>query len=644
MQLRFAVIFAGAMLAAGCAAPRQNLEIEPAQLVKAKNAERDPLATGIYFDETDRSIYIKCKDAPAITVIDNYFNKRRLNYSISAHSLNLFSDNANLTICDGCENGAADFAGKKQMKFETLEAFFQYLTDKLSKIPPGSASKTGCYPLVCRDDVLDKDAFVGKVLKGDDPVSVSIREDIRFSNAQADQGAAKSDDERVLQTILEILNDKIRNTNLYLDYRRRLTAYKIELPNSLREQLKADADLNFLPPGETVDTRISAVNRYLIDQVYLNELKRSSRIGYRFTGDGVDFYDVNSLYKDPSARIFKKIFINSVIASDVQSRLNELFPLDPQSSNKIVTLPQQNALVVMAKEDTVQQINRVIWAIDTKYDSVMVETKVFEYIDAISNQIGAAVEYSATNRGGETYGFNFFDKGLDTLVMPTFRFVAEKTKDEIKERILSNLALHASKDVVRITAEPRLVLEPGAAASVELMTTKYILTNPAVAASGAMEKIPTGIKFTLTPTILTDKRILLTVELEQSEFIVTDDKRIVQATSNNRIKTSVIANNGELFSIGGIKAKRTSKRRSGIPWLKDLPGAFGYLFGAEEIVNTDVTIEFMIRPTIKFSDEASRGILRGVLEKDEQVLQVLEHDPDDFSKDIKAAVEAGRKK
>lgn len=73
--------------------------------------------------------------------------------------------------------------------------------------------------------------------------------------------------------------------------------------------------------------------------------------------------------------------------------------------------------------------------------------------------------------------------------------------------------------------------------------------------------------------------------------------------NQNIIETTLVVNDGELISIGGIYLSKENDFNSGIPLLKDIPIA-GYLFGSDSNEKSRVMIEFIIKPTIKNLTEA----------------------------------------
>lgn len=90
---------------------------------------------------------------------------------------------------------------------------------------------------------------------------------------------------------------------------------------------------------------------------------------------------------------------------------------------------------------------------------------------------------------------------------------------------------------------------------------------------------------TVTPHVLKEdgvNYILLNIHVERSSFVPDPNNTIINKTSAN---TKVVMLNGEETVIGGMFINQTTKIRTGIPFLKDLPWwVFGlrYIFGSDQ--------------------------------------------------------------
>lgn len=330
---------------------------------------------------------------------------------------------------------------------------------------------------------------------------------------------------------------------------------------------------------------------------------------------------------------FKKIFFKNITADEGLSALTELFEpeleLKRDTSAKtdsegklrkfdgdkaaVVAYRSQNALLVRSKERGVyDRLAELLPSLDSEFQLVLVETQVFEYDDSIARKIGVALDLKKGVLPDDPTKAKFqvatqFGEGIAST-LPQFFY--NFTNVDQKATLLSKLALYDREGLVRIMAEPRLTLKSGESAEVELSSKRYYIT-PGVNTPGQIQELATGIHFKVQPTVLGDGKILLKLDLRQSEFIPSNDLTAVSATNDNRISTAVIARDGELVSLGGILSKRDTKFASGLPGLRKLPGV-GFLFGSDATDGNVTRIEFMIRPIVNRVSQRNDGYVKNI--------------------------------
>jgi len=309
------------------------------------------------------------------------------------------------------------------------------------------------------------------------------------------------------------------------------------------------------------------------------------------TSDGFKF---RPQHNNLRARAFKKIFLFNLTSIEAEAQINKLFSLASDKPLRIVTIPSQNALVINEPVGLLDNIADVFYSIDADSPQVLIESRVFEYDDSINKKIGTAIQYAkkTDNNVGlavsTVFGQDLLGQIIDSLI--------SKTDTELKQAILIKLSLEGSDSGVKILAEPRLMVKPGKQSSIHLNSVKYISLTGVQTAQ--LEKINTGIDFKVTPTILSEKSILLELEIKQSEFLPRTEQGVTQRTNENKIITSIVVNDGELISLGGIYLEKADSGSNGIPYLKDIP-VLGALFGTNTVSKSRSSIEFMIRPSIK---------------------------------------------
>jgi len=397
---------------------------------------------------------------------------------------------------------------------------------------------------------------------------------------------------------------------------------------------------------------------YAIDKINTNYIPNMSKISFRWTGDGPDFFkivNVKGKYRHVQQdEIIKKFFFKSLavqedkantvdmLGSSSEEAENPLNPLQVTMENSMSTIPKtakekidsllsseeksrvkileittQNALILRGDRTIINHISNIIYSMDVEYPQVLVETKVFEYDDSLTKKIGTLMKYSKTygsaKKSTTDYEINnpFFedipyDKKNLLTSLPSFFF--KLSDPEKKMSLLTNMAMSASNGLVKILAEPRLLLKPGSRASIKLKTVKYVdSTGQEQAPDVETQSIDCGILFEITPIILAEDKIMLKIKLQQSEFLSNTEDKIVQSKMENIIDTTVVALDGQLINIGGIILNKTEASSSGIPFLKDIP-YLGRLFGSKKNFRNKVRIEFMIKPTVKFLSQKLQKI------------------------------------
>ncbi len=371
----------------------------------------------------------------------------------------------------------------------------------------------------------------------------------------------------------------------------------------------------------------------------LNTMKdgngKSISIEFESIGDGV-------VLKNSKAPEFpgsyKKVFLNNVTTKEAEEGIKRLYfareigfqvvnqgvpsiqisssgqyvpppPLTPGPTNyttfpsakiindTIVGIATQNALIIKAPLELLNLLGDIIASLDVKYPQVLIETKVFEVDDSISKKIGVALDYSKNNGASTSHGVKTLLQeglGIPEAMLPAMFF--QYTDAEKKLSLLSNLVLNDRDGLVKILAEPRIVMKPGEEAAIALTSVQYVATQGVNTSD--LKGVESGITFKITPIILNENKISLRLAIEQSEFVPNSDSKITLATNKNTIYTTVVADDGEMISIGGIETRRASKFSSGLPFLKDIP-FLGALFSSRTKDSSSTKIEFMIRPVIK---------------------------------------------
>lgn len=384
------------------------------------------------------------------------------------------------------------------------------------------------------------------------------------------------------RSVIDIIDDLGFKQRINYSILTKLPDARIRIAN--RADLKAGKDW-----GETrgkVYSSFDALKKDLL--LWMNYIQKGNNFEIIKTSAGISIVGV-----EQSSKSYMKVFLYNTSANEVKSHIDMFYSSGSKPDYSIVTLASQNALIIQAKKEVLEEISSIIIPIDSNSPQVLIEAQVFEYDDTINRLIGTSLEYI---RNGNDYKKTIktaFTEGVSNSLPNFFNTLNNTAK---KQSLLYSIAMQDRNGGVTVVAEPRVVLKPGKTAELKMETKKYVVVTGVNVSQ--LENINTGIVLKITPVILSEKTILLNLELEQSDFIPTNETDILQSINKNTVKTSVVAYDGELISIGGIYVEKKSEFDSGVPYAKDIPG-FGFLFGSQDKSSSRVMVEFMIKPTIK---------------------------------------------
>lgn len=145
--------------------------------------------------------------------------------------------------------------------------------------------------------------------------------------------------------------------------------------------------------------------------------------------------------------------------------------------------------------------------------------------------------------------------------------------------LFADLSILEANNLARVLAQPTLVALSGQSASF-LAGGEIPVPVPQSLGTISIDWKPYGVGLTLTPTVLSPRRIALKVapESSQLDFVhsITINGVTVPALTTRRADTTVELGDGESFVIGGLIDRETTSNVDKVPFLGDLPviGAF----------------------------------------------------------------------
>ncbi|WP_066267609.1 type II and III secretion system protein family protein [Hydrogenophaga palleronii] len=246
--------------------------------------------------------------------------------------------------------------------------------------------------------------------------------------------------------------------------------------------------------------------------------------------------------------------------------------------------------------------------LNVKSQTVQVEVKIVEFNKRVLKQAGLNIFSTAPNKHGFSFGvfspstlndFTFSSGGgLDTGSTSPLAQAFGLLLNFGKANIGLNLGLLEGNGLARVLAEPTLVALSGQSANF-LAGGEIPVPVAQGLGSTTIEYKPFGIGLTVSPTVLSNQRIVLKVAPEASDLDFTNAVRLngvaVPALTTRRADTTVELGDGESFVIGGLVSRTTTSSLDKVPMLGDLP-VLGAMFKRQDYQQNERELVIVVTP------------------------------------------------
>lgn len=257
--------------------------------------------------------------------------------------------------------------------------------------------------------------------------------------------------------------------------------------------------------------------------------------------------------------------------------------------------------------------------VDVRSSMVQVSVKVVEFNRSVLKQAGLNIFSTRNNSHGFSFGV-FTPSSLGKTSFASNGSITAEYNQPLaqafslllnfgKAGIGLDVGFLEGNGMARVLAEPTLTAMSGQSASF-LSGGELPVPVPQGLGSTALEFKPFGIGLTLTPTVLSNERIVLKVAPEASDLDytngITTNGVAVPAISTRRADTTVELGDGESFIIGGLVSRTTTSNADKVPLLGDLPilGSFfkqnKYQMSEKELVI--VVTPHLVKPIARGTD------------------------------------------
>lgn len=246
--------------------------------------------------------------------------------------------------------------------------------------------------------------------------------------------------------------------------------------------------------------------------------------------------------------------------------------------------------------------------VNVRSNTVQVDVKVVEFNRSVLKQAGLNLFSTRANSNGFSFGV-FSPSSLSSATFASNGAINTEMNNPLaqafsllfnfsKAGLGLNVGFLEGNGMARVLAEPTLVALSGQSASF-LAGGELPVPAPQGLGTTSIEYKPFGIGLTLTPTVLSNERIVLKVAPEASDLDYTNSLSIggvaVPAITTRRADTTVELGDGESFIIGGLVSRTTTSNVDKVPLLGDIP-VLGSFFRQNKYQMSEKELVILVTP------------------------------------------------
>jgi general secretion pathway protein D len=253
--------------------------------------------------------------------------------------------------------------------------------------------------------------------------------------------------------------------------------------------------------------------------------------------------------------------------------------------------------VIVAKPDDYRLIEAAIRNLDIQPTQVLIEVTIAEV--RINDSLRYGVRWFLQN-GNNAASLSSDPGGSMGQVFPGFNYVFNTPNARV---VLSTLE---SVTDVEIISSPALTVLDNQTATLKVGDQVPIATRSARSVTNADAPIvndiqlkDTGIILSVTPRVNSSGLVMMDITQEASDVVPTTSSSIDSPTIRQRqITSSVAINSGAEIILGGMISRKREKKKSGVPFLKDIP-LLGAAFTSDATIDEGKTeLVIILRPTV----------------------------------------------
>jgi general secretion pathway protein D len=289
--------------------------------------------------------------------------------------------------------------------------------------------------------------------------------------------------------------------------------------------------------------------------------------------------------------------------------------------NKIIPDERTNSLLIFAGKQDMDVIKDIINKLDVVLAQVLIEAIVMEVTLDDTRNLGVSyLQNSPSSPGNYFSGIGAIKNG-SFASFANFAGAATNAANSLPSGFsyLANfgndfqatITAIANDNRINVISRPRIQTSHAVTAHFQVGDTVPYVTGTYFGgingqASSQYQQTFVGIDLQVTPLINPDGLVVMDIsqDIQQLGTPTVIDNNPVPTTTKRTASAKVSVRDRDTIILGGFISTTKSKSKSGIPFLKDIPG-LGYLFRSTTDSNKRTELIVLLRPTVLPTPEAA---------------------------------------
>jgi type IV pilus assembly protein PilQ len=444
-----------------------------------------------------------------------------------------------------------------------------------------------------------------------------------------------------------------RDDIFYIDYDRRTYSGEGGKDGSLWVSVSEEGLISF----DLIDTEIMHVIKELSHQLNINlvtyetpnrkisakcaNLSLKDALNILFKGTEFTFKQEDDVYIIGNKKISGLSTSKLIRLKHIRSEgIPELLPESIQRQATIKIIKEQNAIMVIATNDIIAELEEFLNQIDSPTPQILIEALVVDFNSSDMRELGVLI---GTNKSqadtSEWSNFSFLDLGinedgklyaqhdggsLNPHLSKFSNWAGMQNIGVLPENFYVKIQALETEGKANVRSRPQIATLNGHTASISIGTTQYYILktttpvgsqeNIVTQESERFEKVEANVTLAITPWVSASGEVTAEIHPEFKTPVGSFSSDIPPTINSRVIDSTVRLKDGETIILGGLIEEKSTVTHRKVPILGDIP-LLKYLFRTKSKNNSKTEMMIFITPHVFYGDEMDSEKWRNLQQK-----------------------------